>query len=87
MIIRENGIKVGLVDNETFEIEVEEHLFLSELLEDALTNGIEVMHPGGELQEGQASADTTKVATKEADGFIWFLRNALILSGFDVQMN
>jgi len=86
MIIRENGIVVGKLDDKTLRLTESTSARLTGLVENWTKNGIEFMSPSEQpLQNGMASADELVVMPPTNEFFIDAIHNHLLIAGFEVQ--
>lgn len=86
MIIYENGIVVGQIDDTTFELTESTSVKLTGLVTSMVSKGIEFLQSQPEpLQEGQASGDGLAVMTADNEFFIDALETKLLIAGFEVQ--
>lgn len=86
MIVRELGIVVGKIDDDTFELVDSESAKLTGLLKDWTSNGFEVMQAqSGPLEKGQISGDVFINVKPDEEVFSALLHNQLLINGYEVQ--
>ena len=86
MIIRELGIVVGKIDDETFKVTDSTSDKLTALITNWVTNGISILTGQEEpLAKGQASGDVFVQIKSDNEFFIDVLHTQLLIAGFDVQ--
>ena len=85
MIIRENGIVVGKLDDKTLRLAESTSARLTELIEDWKKNGVDVLQPAdGPLPEGAICASAVVNVPFEPEAIPVF-EHQLPIAGFEVQ--
>ncbi len=85
MIIRENGIVVGKLDEESLQLTESTSAKLTELIDDWKKNGVDIMQAQEEpLEEGQVCGCISINVPFEPKA-IHIFENELFIEGFEVQ--
>lgn len=84
MIIRDQGIVVGMIDDKSMKLSDSSSERLESLVADWKKKGIYVSHPGDAEAEGLASSDG-EMHIKYIPENVAFFRNELWIAGFEVQ--
>lgn len=84
MIIREDGIVVGVLDATSLKLTSVESDRLKEMIDDWTERGMDILVPPERLQEGQASLDAFLHVEFTPDNLGMF-ENKLLRAGFEVQ--
>lgn len=86
MIIRDQGIVIGKLDEKTLQLTDSTSARLTKLVEDWRKNGIDTLQAAEEpLEEGQGCSGCVSINVPFEPESINFFRTQLLIAGFEVQ--